>query len=85
MARNEHQVLFAPDKEIVMKKIAVIIVAVAVTLALTSPEAFATLIYDNGGPNKVSGNEMTCCIQADDFTLTALTTTITDVRFWDVE
>jgi len=84
VARNAHQVLFAPDKEIVMKKIAVIIVAVAVTLALTSPEAFATLIYDNGAPNQVNGFEATRAIEADDFTLPA-PALITDVRFWDLE
>lgn len=45
---------------------------------------FAGLVYDNGAPNQVSGNEMTQWIQAEDFTL-AGSTTLTDVKFWSVE
>ena len=44
----------------------------------------AAIIYDNGGPNQVSGNEMTQWIQAEDFTLTT-DATITDVHFWTIE
>jgi hypothetical protein len=44
-------------------------VAVAATALLGGQPAAAQLIYDNGGPNGVSGNEMTSWIQAQDFTL----------------
>ena len=57
--------------------------AVLLTMAAYATPAAAALIFNNGGPNQVSGNEMTEWIQAEDFTLTT-TTTLTDVRFWAV-
>ena len=48
---------------------------------LLVPALWAGLIYDNGAPNGVFGNEMTAYIQAEDFTLAA-PTTLTGVRFW---
>jgi hypothetical protein len=44
----------------------------------------STIVYDNGAPDGLSGNEMTQWIQAEDFTLGA-TTTITDVHFWGTD
>jgi hypothetical protein len=61
-----------------------IILAVLSALLLGVGAAHASIIYDNGGPNQVNGNEMTQWIQAEDFTL-ATTTTITDVHFWTGE
>jgi hypothetical protein len=55
--------------------------AVAAGLALSATPTLAQLVYDNGGPNGVSGNEMTEWLQAEDFTLTA-GKTINSVRFW---
>jgi hypothetical protein len=55
-------------------------VAVAALLLLPAL-APAQLIYDNGGPNGLDGNEMTQWIQAEDFTLNA-PATIGAVRFW---
>jgi hypothetical protein len=46
--------------------------------------AFAGLIYDNGGPDGVNGNEMTEWLQAEDFVLAA-PATLTDVSFWSME
>jgi hypothetical protein len=43
-----------------------------------------TIIYDNGGPNQLGGNEMTQWIQAEDFNLSA-DSTLTVVNFWDIE
>ena len=46
--------------------------------------AQAGVVYDNGAPDLLGGNEMTAWIQAEDFTL-ASTTTLTDVHFWTIE
>ena len=50
-------------------------------LSLTAASSLAVPIFVNGAPNASSGNEMTSRIQADDFTLSALTS-LTGVRFW---
>lgn len=42
------------------------------------------IVYDNGGPNQQSGNEMTQWIQAEDFSLAA-DTLVTSIHFWDIE
>jgi hypothetical protein len=55
----------------------------AAILMAASGAALAGTVYNNGGPNQSSGNEMTLD-QAEDFTL-ANTTTITDVHFWTIE
>lgn len=53
-------------------------------LLACSAAAQAVVVYDNGPPDLMGGNEMTNWIQAEDFTL-ASTTTITDVHFWSLE
>lgn len=58
--------------------------AAATLLAAAPAVASAQVVYDNGSPNGVSGNEMTEWIQAEDFTLGA-TTDIGGIRFWDVQ
>jgi hypothetical protein len=53
--------------------------ALAVAPAQASP-----IVYNNGAPNGLSGNEATEWIQAEDFLL-AGATVLTDVRFWAVD
>lgn len=60
-----------------------ILVGCAAVLFLAVSGVHAGPIYDNGAPNSLSGNEMTEWIQAEDFTLGAVTN-LTDVRFWAV-
>jgi hypothetical protein len=45
--------------------------------------AHASVVFDNGGPNQLSGNEMTAWIQAQSFSL-ATTDTVQAVQFWAV-
>ena len=52
-----------------------------VVLLLAAGSVQAGLIYNNGAPDSVTGNEMTQWIQAEDFALGA-PTVLTDVRFW---
>ena len=44
----------------------------------------AGVVYDNGGPNGASGNEMSAWLQAEDFVLSS-DTHVTGVRFWTIE
>jgi len=61
------------------------LVGVALALALApAPLQASIIIYDNGGPNQVNGNEMTQWIQTEDFTLREAVT-LTDIHFWAVE
>lgn len=55
--------------------------ALVICLAACVGQVQAGLIYDNGAPDSVSGNEMTNWIQAEDFSLGA-PVVLTDVRFW---
>lgn len=57
---------------------------VVAALLLVGSSAQAGLIYDNGAPNVISGNEMTQWIQTEDFAL-ASPVVLTDVRFWATE
>ena len=59
-------------------------VGVVTTLLLVGSSTQAGLIYDNGAPNALNGNEMTHWIQAEDFAL-ASPVVLTDVRFWAFE
>jgi hypothetical protein len=54
---------------------------VVAVLGGVQPAHASPIVYDNGAPNSVSGNEMTQWIQAEDFTLSS-TTLITGVQFW---
>src|SRR6266550_1169 len=57
----------------------------AVLLCLATSTAKADqVVYDNGPPNSLSGNEMTQWIQAEDFTF-ASTQIVTGVHFWAVD
>lgn len=58
----------------------------ASTLAFFAPQHARAqdIIYDNGGPNQVDGNEMSEWIQAEDFTLSA-PMNLTSIHFWDIE
>ena len=42
------------------------------------------VVYDNGAPNHLSGNNLGFARQAEDFTLCSMTT-VTDVHFWSLE
>src|SRR5918912_584658 len=53
-------------------------------LLFVLPSHAAVFTYNNGAPNQLNGNEATNWIQAEDFTL-ANATTLTGVRFWDIE
>ena len=60
-------------------------VAVLGTLALGLVGASqAAIVYNNGTPNHLGGNEMTNWIQSEDFII-ATTTQVTDVHFWSLE
>ncbi len=48
---------------------------------ITIGMAISAPIYGNGTPNTISGNEATAFLQAEDFTLSNLTS-LTGVRFW---
>jgi hypothetical protein len=62
-----------------------ILTLAAVFLAASGIEnAACAIVYNNGGPDHNSGNEMTNWIQAEDFTVTQ-NTLITDVHFWSLE
>ena len=58
-----------------------LLLSLIVCVVALASQAQAGLVYDNGAPDGVSGNEMTMWIQAEDFTLGA-PVTLTDVRFW---
>jgi len=61
------------------------LLGVALALALApAPLQASIIIYDNGGPNQLNGNEMTQWIQAEDFTLREAVT-LTDIHFWTIE
>ncbi len=64
-------------------KISTLIASLAISL-IAATTANAAVVYDNGAPNQVSGNEMTQWIQTEDFTL-ASSTTVTGVKFWSVD
>jgi len=60
-------------------------VVMACILAVFAPlRAHSQIIYDNGPPNQVDGNEMTMWIQGEDFQV-ASAMTLGSVRFWDIE
>ncbi len=67
-----------------MKKVRIVLTILSVML-LGSAFAYAdSIIYDNGGPNQVDGNEMTEWVQTEDFTLNQ-SANVTDIHFWDIE
>ena len=53
---------------------------IAAIVAMVPALASAQIVFDNGSPNNVGGNEMTQWVQAEDFSLSQ-TTTITGIRF----
>jgi hypothetical protein len=64
-----------------MKKISTLGLIIVLVSILVVPTVYAAVVYDNGAPNQVNGNEMTSWIQAEDFMLTT-TRTINEVKFW---
>jgi hypothetical protein len=64
-----------------MKKLTLLgLIGVLMSL-LSVPAVYAGIIYNNGAPNQISGNEMTQWIQTEDFTLSTAQT-FNEVRFW---
>src|SRR5687768_6958853 len=57
--------------------------AFLIALLLVS-RAQSAIIFNNGLPNQVSGNDMTEFVQTEDFVLAA-SSTVTDAHFWSVE
>jgi len=64
-----------------MKRLLLFVAAFALTSAVVA-KADQTIYY-NGGPNGLSGNEMTEWIQTEEFTLPTAAT-LNDIHFWDV-
>lgn len=54
---------------------------IAAILTLACAPVHAALVFDNGAPNGLNGNEMTGWIQAEDFILSG-PMNITGIRFW---
>jgi hypothetical protein len=62
-------------------------VALAALTLLLLVSAFAhadNIIYNNGGPNQLNGNEMTNWTQSEEFSL-GTANNVTDIHFWDIE
>jgi len=55
-----------------------------VGLSMAATLTHASVVFDNGGPNQLSGNEMTAWIQAQSFSL-ATTDTVQAVQFWALD
>jgi hypothetical protein len=56
----------------------------ALVISAAARASAQTVVYDNGGPNGVNGNEMAEWLQAEDFTF-ATGATFNQIRFWDGE
>ena len=56
--------------------------ASAFFLAATAFGASASVVFDNGAPNQLSGHEMTLYLQANQFTLTS-GAVFGSITFWD--
>lgn len=56
----------------------------ACAAALAMPAIAGPVVYNNGAPNQLGGNNMSFAYQAEDFVLAA-NTTISDVHFWSLE
>jgi hypothetical protein len=61
-----------------------LILPVALALSVATRASAQTVVYDNGGPNGVDGNEMANWIQAENFSF-GITTSFDQIRFWDIE
>lgn len=62
----------------------IVVTLSALVVAVGGTAHAGVVVYDNGAPNQLSGNEMTQWIQAEDFKLGA-TKIVTDVHFWAVQ
>ena len=56
----------------------------ACAAAFATPAIAGPVVYTNGLPNQLGGNNMSFAVQAEDFVLSA-NTTISDVHFWSLE
>lgn len=60
------------------------LIGAAFSLGALACSGSASVIYNDGSPNKANGNEMTEWIQSEDFTLST-SQTIAGVKFWDFQ
>ncbi len=58
--------------------------AAALVLFANTSASAQSVVYSNGAPSGIGGNEMSLWLQAQDFTLGS-STTVTGIRFWDFE
>jgi hypothetical protein len=58
--------------------------AAGLVISVATLASAQTVVYDNGPPTYVNGNEMSAWLQAEDFTFGA-NTTFNQIRFWDAE
>ena len=56
----------------------------ALVICVGTRASAQTVVYDNGNPNYVNGDEMSAYIEADDFAFGS-STTFNQIRFWDTE
>ena len=56
----------------------------ALVIAVGTRASAQTVVYDNGGPDYLSGFEMTAFLEADDF-IFGSANTFDQIRFWDAE
>jgi hypothetical protein len=67
-----------------MDKSRIAFAALAMLLLFGTFAHASSIIYNNGAPNQVNGNEATQWIQTEEFTLGSANT-VTGVEFWDIE
>jgi hypothetical protein len=67
-----------------MKKLTLLVLIGLLLSPVVGSAVYASIIYDNGAPNQLNGNEMTQWIQTEDFTLPT-TQTFNEVRFWAIK
>jgi hypothetical protein len=60
------------------------LIAAALVASVATRATAQAVVYDNGGPNQASGNEMSDWIQAENFTFGS-SATFNQIRFWDIE
>ncbi|MEP6733006.1 MAG: PEP-CTERM sorting domain-containing protein [bacterium] len=65
-------------------RVARYLLGVAVALSLATPVAAQNVVYNNGGPDGQSGNEMSGLVQAEDFSFLS-STFFNGITFWSAE
>lgn len=65
-------------------RVARYLAGVAVALSLATTAGAQSVVYNNGGPDGLSGNEMSALVQADDFAFSS-STFFNGITFWSAE